>query len=449
MSANFRFLPLFGLLLITTTAMASEAPARLNRVLDVGDSVSVSLVHRSRFENIVDNVQPGTSKNDQVLAQRTLFDLRYSGSMLSAELELADMRQQLADSDSVISTATVNSTDILQANLGLRLGTDNATWLRFGRFTEDWGSRRLMARNRFRNTINAWDGVVLHQSLANDIELKAMATQVVSRLPGDRQSLLDNKHQADRSYDARRFYGLHADMPELIDGWRSEAYLYLLREKDTADLQTANRRLNSIGFRLRSASSPGSWDLELESVLQTGKRRASSNPLDSLDLDHRAFFQYAGLGYSFDSPLNLRVMFEFDYASGDADPFDGDNQRFDSLFGPTTFEFGVVGLYNPFNRSNLVTPGLRLSADLTPRVDVLAVYRHFWLAEAKDSWGRTGIRDSSGQSGEYLGQHLQLRLRWDVIPGNMQIESGAIFLNAENLSDRNTEYFYAGTTFTF
>lgn len=449
MSATARFLSFTSLLLIGPIASADDTPVRLSRALDIADSVSISLIHRSRFENLVDNVQPGTSRNDQVLAQRTLFDVQYTGSLFSAELELADMRQSLADSDSVISTATVNSTDVLQANLGLRLGANHDTWLRFGRFTEDWGSRRLMARNRFRNTINAWDGLVLHQSLANNVELKAMATQVVNRLPGDRQSLLDNKHQSDRSYDARRFYGLHAELPDLFSDWRGEAYVYLLREKDTADLQTANRRLNSIGFRLRSASGPGAWDLELESVLQTGKRRASSNPLDTRDIDHQAFFQYAGLGYSFDNPLNLRVMFEFDYASGDADPFDGDNERFDSLFGPTTFEFGVVGLYNPFNRSNLVTPGLRLSADLSSRVDVLAVYRHFWLAEAKDSWGRTGIRDVSGQSGDYLGQHLQLRLRWDVIPGNMQVESGAIFLNAENLSDKNTEYFYAGTTFTF
>ena len=88
---------------------------------------------------------------------------------------------------------------------------------------------------------------------------------------------------------------------------------------------------------------------------------------------------------------------------------------------------------------------------MTPweNINLMASYRHFWLAEEKDSWGRTGLRDTSGDSDSYLGQHLQLRVRWDIIPGNVRIETGAIFLQAKNLSDKNTEYFYAGTTFTF
>ncbi|MEX2469658.1 MAG: alginate export family protein, partial [Pseudohongiellaceae bacterium] len=100
-------------------------------------------------------------------------------------------------------------------------------------------------------------------------------------------------------------------------------------------------------------------------------------------------------------------------------------------------------------RSNLVTPGLRVSADPLPRINIMAAYRHFWLAEAKDSWGRTGLQDPTGNSGTYLGQHLQLRLRWDAVPGNVRVEAGAIFLAAENLSEKNTEYAYAGVTLTF
>lgn len=440
-----------GLLAILLTPLglsAAEGPFRLNEALGVDEGFSVGLVHRSRFENLVDNVQPGTSENDQVLMMRTLLDMQYHGERFVSRVELADMRQSLADEDSVISNATVNSLDILQANVGYRFGAAGGTELRFGRFTEDWGSRRLMARNRFRNTINAWDGLLLHHALAGGGELKAMATQVVQRLPRDRRSLLDNEQEWDESFDAQRFYGLHLDLPNLIEGLSSELYYFALREKDSAELQTRNQRLDTVGFRLRSPRQPGAFDFELESVLQGGEARASASPADVTDLDHFAWFQYLSVGYSFIRADRLRVAFEFDYASGDESPFDDESGRFNSLFGPTTFEFGVVGLYNPFNRSNLITPGVSVTLDPHPRLNLMAFYRHFWLAEERDSWGRTGLRDVTGQSGDYLGQHLQLRLRWQAVPGNLMLETGAIFLNAESLSEKNTEYFYTGLTLT-
>lgn len=430
-------------------SLAADGPWRLNDALGINQGFGLSGTQRTRYEHISDNVQPGTSANDQVLAIRTILNAEYQRGSFSWQVEFADIRQELADEGSVLGNSTVNSLDFLQANMGYTFGEDNNTNVRLGRFSEDWGSRRLMARNRFRNSINAFDGLVVHHDLDSGAELRFMATQVVRRLPTDKPSLLDNDHDSDESSDAQRFYGVHGSFPDLIEGVTSEFYLYSLREKDTADVRTRNRRLNTAGFRVRSGPSSGSYDFEIETVIQNGQRRASTAATDLTDLDHRAFFQYLGIGYSFDVPSNLRLLLEFDYATGDEDPFDQDNERFDSLFGPTTFEFGVVGLYNPFNRSNLITPGLRITADLAESVGFMASYRHFWLAEKRDSWGRTGIRDRSGESGSYLGQHLQLRLRWDVIPGNLRIETGAILLQAKNLSDKSSEYFYTGATFTF
>ncbi|NQV69673.1 MAG: alginate export family protein [Pseudohongiella sp.] len=443
------FIASLAMISLSSISLAADAPWRLNEALGLSDGLSLSGSQRLRFENIVDNVQPGTSPNDQVLAIRTILNAQYRKGGFSSQLEFIDARQELADSDSVLGNSTVDSLDILQANIGHTFGAANNTAVRIGRFSEDWGSRRLMARNRFRNTINSFDGVVVHHQGSNDSEIRFMASQVVNRLPTDKLSLLDNENELDDSNSAQRFYGIHASLPNLSSRFSTELYFYALREKDTAEVNTRNRQLNTAGFRLRSAPSANAYDFEVETVVQTGERRSSTSPSNTTDLDNRAFFQYLMLGYSFDIPSRLRVMLEFDYASGDSDPLDRNNERFDSLFGPTTFEFGVVGLYNPFSRSNLATPGLR--AEMTPwkNINLMASYRHFWLAEEKDSWGRTGLRDTSGDSDSYLGQHLELRVRWDVLPGNLRVETGAIFLQAKNLSDKNTEYFYAGTTFTF
>lgn len=119
---------------------------------------------------------------------------------------------------------------------------------------------------------------------------------------------------------------------------------YALREKDTRTVNTRNRRLTTTGFRVFSRPTAGQFDFDLESVLQTGEQRSNSSASNLLDQDQNAFFHYAILGYSFDLPSRLRIMFEFDYASGDGDPFDGDSERFDSLFGVTTFEFRPAGM---------------------------------------------------------------------------------------------------------
>lgn len=448
----FRTTILLGLLLgqaLSHQTLAADGPWKLSTALNLPEGFTLSGEYQARFENISDNVQPGTSSNDQIVMLRTTLNAQYSSERFSAQVEIQDARQQKADQDTVLSDVLVSTKDILQANVGVRFGSSGATNLRVGRFTEDWGSRRLMARNRYRNSINTFDGVVLHHQSNNGNQYRMMATEVVRRFPRDKPSLLDNKHAKDESSSAQRFYGAFASLPNLISEFRTEAYWFYLQEKDTADVQTRNRKLHTVGFRLRSTPAINSWDVEIESMIQQGQRRASAATTDTIDLDHQAYSQSLNIAYSFDGPSRLRAIFELNYASGDASPLDDESGRFDSLFGPTTFEFAPVGLYNFFNRSNIVTPGVRLTATPWENVNLMADYRHFWLAESRDSWGRTGIRDVTGDSGKYLGHHLELRVRWSAIPGNVRVDSGVVLLQAKNLSDQNPAFFYLGTKINF
>jgi len=86
------------------SGFAAEAPYRIDNYLDLDEGFSIGLVHRTRFENLADNVQPGTSPNDQVLALRTIVNARYDTEKFSAQFEFADIRQELADEDSVLKT---------------------------------------------------------------------------------------------------------------------------------------------------------------------------------------------------------------------------------------------------------------------------------------------------------------------------------------------------------
>lgn len=448
------FLTLSSALMLSNSAQAADGPWTLSDALGLDNGFTLGGEHQSRFEHYDGNVFAGASPNDGVFFVRTTLDAQYRKEGFSAQVEMMDSRQGQADRDTRLSNSHVSTLDLLQANVGYKFGTDNASEIRVGRFTQDWGSRTLVARNRYRNTINTLDGVSFSHRQANGNEFKFLSAQPVRRTPRDRLSLLDNKHRGDKSSEALRVHGVFASLPNLLPSLLDkdlslETYYIALKEKDTRKLQTSNRDLHTFGFRVRSAAAVNEWDLNLESIFQTGERRASSSALDTVDLDHRAFYQRVELAYSFDTPSRLRAIFEFNYASGDESPLDGDSGRFDTLLGVTAFEFGPVSLYAPISRSNIITPGIRLTATPWTNVALMADYRHFWLAEDKDSWGRTGRRDVTGNSGDYMGQHLELRVRWSVVPGNIRIDSGVIFLNSKDLIDQESEFFYIGTKIDF
>ena len=87
-------------------------------------------------------------------------------------------------------------------------------------------------------------------------------------------------------------------------------------------------------------------------------------------------------------------------------------------------------MYQPFSRSNLVTPGIRLFAD-----PAAGPQRNGFLAPLLAGRGATipGARhklrdyhriERAGDNDKYLGQHLEFRIRWDVIPGNLRLDTG-------------------------
>jgi len=80
----------------------------------------------------------------------------------------------------------------------------------------------------------------------------------------------------------------------------------------------------------------------------------------------------------------------------------------------------------------------------------MAAHRLRWLASGTDSWNTSGVRDPSGAAGRFLGQQTEVRVRWDLLPGNLRLETGAAQLfgggfikNAPNAAGpRDVTYFY-------
>jgi hypothetical protein len=123
-----------------------------------------------------------------------------------------------------------------------------------------------------------------------------------------------------------------------------------------------------------------------------------------------------------------RLSIAYDYASGDRDPGDDDQGRFDTLFGARRFEFGPTGIYGAFARSNLSSPGI--GGEVRPRGDVRTTvfYRAAWLASARDAWTTSGLRDTSGESGTFIGHQIEGSVRWSILPDRANIEGGFAYL---------------------
>jgi hypothetical protein len=84
-------------------------------------------------------------------------------------------------------------------------------------------------------------------------------------------------------------------------------------------------------------------------------------------------------------------------------------------------------------------------------------YRGFWLASKKDAWTTSGVVDPAGDSGRFIGQQLEFSLRWDVLPGNLRLETGYAHLFAGNFIDDapnsnregDSDYVYTQATVSF
>jgi hypothetical protein len=447
-----------------SNAVAQDKPWSLNSVLDIPGWLSISGQHRTRYETLDGQFRAGGNGDDQILVFRTNILARVSWSQWELGVELLDSRQAHADDNTKITSGDVNPLDVLQTYIQwndadiLHNGVVNN--VRVGRFTMDVGSRRFVARNKFRNTINSFTGIDWSGTKANGEQLRAFYTLPVQRLPREFDRRKRNRTQGDDQDTEVAFWGGYYKLPNIaLSQWNSEAELFYfgLDENDTHNRATRNRDIHTLGGRVYKNKSLNEFDYQVEAAYQFGESRATRSASDRENLDHLAYFGRAELGYSFAADWSPRLIAQFDYASGDSNPNDGDNNRFDSLYGVRRFDFGPLGIYGPFARTNVISPGLRLQLKPSPKVSLFFAHRGYWLASNKDAWVVAGVRDREGDSGSYLGQQFEARLRWDIIPENLRWEIGGAYLfegefaddapNANNEGDSN--FLYSQFTFSF
>jgi hypothetical protein len=246
------------------------------------------------------------------------------------------------------------------------------------------------------------------------------------RLPEDAASLRDNAVRIDReSFDLILWGGLLSKAKAIGPAMAELSYFHL-GERDAPGRPTRDRSLDTFGARLITEPTVGRLDYELEAIYQSGRISRSLAP-DAAPQNVRATFFHVDIGYSFAGAWRPRLSVEFDRASGDKRG--GRYGRFDTLFGMRRADLAPAGLYNSVGRANIATPGIRFEATPSRRLDWFAVYRAMWLASDEDSFSTTGVRDATGQSGDFAGHQFEGRVRYWLMPSRLRFEVNALLLS--------------------
>ena len=416
----------------------------LSAALKTPEWLDIGLTSRLRLEGFDNPFQADQEKNTGQWAQRSRFRTSVRWKNFRAQLEFQGSTSGENVPSDVVGISTFNAGNVQQFfiahTLPNVLETGFRSDLHAGRINLDIGSRRLVARSRFGNTSQAFDG--FHWNLANEglWRFRAFFSELILNTnTKNRLGLFTNSDSL--------FWGLSYETHQYP--W-SKIHLYYFGIEEDAQSERGARAHSTFGLRLYQPSRTGYYDYDGESVWQVGT-------LD--DKDHFAHFQHLSVGYTFRFPWTPRLMVMYDYASGTDKPNGNNSHTFDGLFGARRGELTPTSLFGPFYRSNISSPGIRLILKPIPSVQLNMKFRAWYLAQSRDAWINSGMQDPTGAAGSELGQDMEVRVQWDPSP-NISVDIGydhffkGSFIKKQvnvpgNPPARDTNYFYVQTEVRF
>jgi len=374
--------------------------------LDLGVEV------RARYEYINNDFRKKTDTIDEPfsLRSRVYGAIKNKFDPLRATFEFQDSRRY--NSQYPDSNLEVNKTEFIQAYgelyfqdaLGTDdLGTDRPLSIRYGRHAFELTDKRLIARNEFRNTTNSFQGLrALLGSQNSDWQADFFAFNPIIRFT-------DNK---DKANEAQWFYGAKFDIRKWSKVATLQPYYYLLQQNGSkakyatsgAPVTAADkksREIQTAGLRAYGLVSNTGLDWDLNYIKQWG---------DDGGQDHDAYGYNMEAGYTLGHAWKPRVMANLGYASGDKNPNDNTNQRFERLF----------GFARPWSHSNYIQMenirAVKVRGALNPTDTFKVDFGYSWydLASATDRWAATKLRDETGKSGKKIGQEFDIYAQFQV-----------------------------------
>ena len=168
--------------------------------------------------------------------------------------------------------------------------------------------------------------------------------------------------------------------------------------------QAGNQTRHTVGTRI--AAKKGIVDATVEGYYQFGHMGATG-AASKVDID--AYAVHVDAGVTLPVPMQPRIGAEFNYASGDDNPTDGDQGTFSQLFPTNHIHFGYMDL---MSWQNMMTFGGNLQMRPTKNSHFEVSGHYMRLAEEEDNWygANQGVfkRTPAGNNEKSLGGEVDV-----------------------------------------
>ncbi len=284
--------------------------------------------------------------------------------------------------------------DIQQAYIDFFFSPDTfPLYIRLGRQNLNYGRQRLIGPFQWANVARSFDAARIRY----DDKIWWVDAYIAQVAVHDDNNLNDTDNRLPNTADDSTLYSVYG-------GYRgfsvADVELYwILRDNDNA----GGREIHTIGTRFEGKR--GAWDYDGEFAYQFGEWTDQ--------IDHKAFAVHIGGGYTFvDRKLKPRIGIQYNFATGDNNPGDGDHTTFDNLYPTNHLHYGYMDFFSWRNMHNV-----QLSLKVNPyeRMWVKMHLHFFWQDETDDQWynaggGATaGIRPMSNRNADsYVGEELDI-----------------------------------------
>lgn len=288
--------------------------------------------------------------------------------------------------------------------------------LRVGRQELAFGEQRLIGHLAWVNTGRSFDGVratIRTPRLTADI----FGASLVRNLP----------ERVDRSGNGNVLGGVYASTPGVIPGADVEPFVFVRRSTNLAsERQTVGTLMQTTAGVRVAGKLPAGFDYGVEMALQRGALDTDSVSAWAGHWQVRAALPTRGA---------VKLVSEYNFASGDRDPTDGVRHTFDQLY-PTGHD--KLGLSDQVGWRNV--HHLREGIELVPikGLPIALSYHTWWLADRADGlYSATGAlvaRVRGGAASRHVGHEVDLHVsraltrQVQIAGGYAHLLSGA-FLN--------------------
>ena len=380
---------------LATPTPAPNRPPFPNRANEVMPSwLRVRGEFRERIEGFSNAGFVG-ERDDAYFLSRVRLTATATGSQVAATVQVQDAR---------VGAKTVGPTgapfkspfDLRQGFVDIGSATASVA-LRAGRQEIAFGDQRLVGHAGWLNAARTFDAARVTFRTA-PAQVDVFAASVVRTLDG-----------FDKSGNGNRLAGAYVSSGRMVPLGTVEPYVFYRRDRNQRAETGAFGTLEQVttGTRLVGRL-PAALDYNVEMDVQRG----SLGP-DSV----RAWAGHWQLRHSLAGAGAPRIMTEYNFASGDADPADGVRGTFDQLY-PTAHD--KYGLADQVGWRNI--HHVRVGFDVTPfkATPITVNYHSYWLAEKRDALyaasGAPLARVIAGADSARVGHEIDVQVSRPVSP---------------------------------